>query len=316
MAYRPARVSRNGPLSAQENMTLSNGPLTFTAFASGFDKNPDGPVVICLHGFPDNARSFRFQLPALADAGYRGIAVTMRGYEPSSQPTDNDYSLATLARDVVAWIDELGVDRVHLLGHDWGAAVTYVAGALAPERFESLATIAVPHAARFPDGIKKVPRQASRSWYMSFFQLRGIAEFAVERNDWALVKRLYKTWSPGLDLSDDDWANLRSTFAAPGVKKAMLAYYRQNVSPGVLLGWKKTEAAALTTVPVRTLAVTGEDDGCMDTRLYDHVFHDDDFPNGVRVERIHGAGHFVHQECPDEINELLLDWMKNEPAGA
>lgn len=62
-------------------------------------------------------------------------------------------------------------------------------------------------------------------------------------------------------------------------------------------------------------AVTGEDDGCTDTRLYDHVFHDDDFPNGVRVERIHGAGHFVHQERPDEINELLLDWMKNEPAG-
>jgi pimeloyl-ACP methyl ester carboxylesterase len=145
---------------------------------------------------------------------------------------------------------------------------------------------------------------------MSFFQLPGIAEYALERNDWALVKRLYRTWSPGLELSDEDWSELRSTFAAPGVKKAMLAYYRQNASPRVLLGWKKSEAAALTTVPVRTLAITGEDDGCIDTRLYDHVFHDEDFPDGVHVERIRDAGHFVHLERPELVNSLLLDWMK------
>jgi pimeloyl-ACP methyl ester carboxylesterase len=211
---------------------------------------------------------------------------------------------------VIAWLDELGEESAHLIGHDWGAGITYMAGALAPERFQSLTTIAVPHAARLPDGMRAVPSQLANSWYMMFFQLRGIAEIAVERNDWSLIKRLWRNWSPNFDLPAEEWASLRETFAAPGVKNAMLSYYRQNVSPGIMLGLKKTEAACLTTVPVRTLAITGADDGCMDSRLYDHVFLEQDFPKGFRVERIQGAGHFTHQEKPDEINRLILDWMK------
>ncbi len=295
-----------------EKIALSNGSLEFTAYACGLEANEGNPLVICLHGFPDNARSFRFQLPALADAGYRAIAPTLRGYEPSSQPMDNDYSVATLARDVVAWLDELGEEKAHLVGHDWGAIITYVAGALAPERFHSLTTIAVPHAARFAQGIPKVPKQLINSWYMNFFQLRGIAEIAVQRNDWALIRRLWKNWSPDFDLPDDEWATLRATFAEPGVKTAMLSYYRQNASPRIMLGLKKTEATSLTTVPVRTLAITGADDGCIDTRLYDHVFLEEDFPEGFRIERIQNAGHFTHQEKPDAINRLLLDWLGDE----
>lgn len=292
-----------------DQITIRNGTLAFSAATAGFDTNPEGTVVLCLHGFPDNASSFRHQLPALAAAGYRVIAPTLRGYEPSSQPTDGDYSLIALSRDVLAWLDELELDRVHLVGHDWGAAIAYVAAASAPDRFESLATIAVPHAARLQEAIRHVPSQLRKSWYMTFFQLRGLADFAVERKDWALIKRLWRTWSPGFELSEDEWTDLRSTFEAPGVKKAMLSYYHQNASPGVLLGWKKTEAAALTTVPVRTLAITGQDDGCMDTRLYDHAFLDEDFPGGYRVERLAGAGHFAHQEDPERVNRLLLEWF-------
>ncbi len=292
-----------------ESLTLRSGTLEFSAIGCGLKENRDKPLVLCLHGFPDNARSFRFQLPAFAKAGYRVIAPTLRGYEPSSQPNDEDYSLATIARDVIAWLDHLGEDSVHLVGHDWGAGISYVAGALAADRFASLTTIAVPHAARLTDGMRHVPSQLRYSWYMMFFQLPGIAEFAVERNDWALIKRLWKAWSPDYDLPDEQWAGLRDTFEAPGVKRAMLAYYRQNVSPGIMLGFKESEATSLTTVPVRTLAITGAQDGCMDTRLYDHVFLEEDFPMGFRVERISGAGHFVHQEKPDEINRLILDWL-------
>ncbi len=293
-----------------EAIELTSGALRFRALTSGFSANPDGPLVLCLHGFPDNARSFRFQLPAFEKAGYRVVAPTLRGYEPGSQPEDGDYSLEAMGHDVVRWIEDQGWDRVHLVGHDWGAAITYVAGSIAPERFHSLATIAVPHAARLSDGIRKVPAQLRLSWYMQFFQLRGIAEWAVERNDWALVKRLWRDWSPDFTLPEAEWASLRETFEAPGVKKAMLAYYRINASPGAIMGWKKTAAMERTTIPVRTLAITGEDDGCMDTRLYDHVFLDEDFPAGVEVERIEGAGHFAHQEKPEEINALLLDWFE------
>ena len=292
-----------------EQITLSHEGLVFSATACGSAENPAGPLVLCLHGFPDDARSFRFQLGALADAGYRAVAPTLRGYEPSSQPPDDDYSLVALASDVIAWIDELGEERVHLVGHDWGAVITYLAGATAPERFHSLTAMAVPPVGRLAEGIRKVPGQLLKSWYINFFQLRGVSEWAVERDDWALVRRLWRDWSPGFELPPQEWASLRETFGAPGVKHAMLAYYRQNATPPVLLGWRKTPATSRTLVPVRTLAITGSDDGCMDTRLYDHLFREEDFPKGIRVERIHGAGHFAHQEKPDEVNALLVEWL-------
>mgnify|MGYP000022795837 CR=1 FL=1 len=293
-----------------DQLILSNGKLAFSANSCGLETNKGKPLVICLHGFPDNARSFRHQLPFLADAGYRVIAPTLRGYESSSQPDDKDYLVATMARDVIAWIDKLGEQKVHLVGHDWGAVITYAAGALAPERFYSLTTLAVPHGARFIDGVRKVPSQLLKSWYMNFFQLPGIAEFVLQRNDWAFIKTLWKNWSPGFELPNKEWTELRQTFEAPGVKNAMLSYYRQNISPRIMLGIKQTEASLLTSVPVPTLAITGSDDGCIDTRLYDHTFLDEDFPMGYRIERILGAGHFCHQEKSEQINSLLLDWLK------
>ena len=293
-----------------KEQTLRRGDLTFSAINCGWDENPRGEVVMCLHGFPDNARSFRFQWEPLAAAGYRVTSPTLRGYEPSSQPIDNDYDIYTIAEDVLSWMDALNTKVAHLVGHDWGAAIAYTAGAVAPERFLSLSTLAVPHSARFAEAIKKVPRQLQLSWYINFFQLRGLSDYWIERNDWALIKKLWRDWSPEFDLPDQEWNSLRSTFSAPGVKKAMLSYYRQNANPMVMLGLKKSRASEMTTVPVRTLAITGANDGCIATELYDFVFRDNDFPNGLRIERIGGAGHFVHQEKPEAVSELLLQWLK------
>jgi pimeloyl-ACP methyl ester carboxylesterase len=89
---------------------------------------------LCLHGFPDNAHSWRHQLPALAEAGYRAVAVTLRGYEPASQPADGDYSLHSLAGDVIAFMDEFGEQKAHLIGHDWGAGIAYTACSVTPDK--------------------------------------------------------------------------------------------------------------------------------------------------------------------------------------
>lgn len=287
------------------SLVLKRDELRFTAYAAG-----RGPVALCLHGFPDNARSFRHQFPALANAGYRAVAPTLRGYEQSSRPDDGDYGVEQLAQDVIAWLDDLGVDEAHLIGHDWGAVIAYFAGAMAPERFRSLTAIAIPHPARFARiGIRKVPRQLLLSWYMMFFQLRGVAERAIRRSDWALIRRLWKAWSPGLDLPEAEWAALRATFETPGVDEAMLGYYRANASPLALLGVADSPLDRLATVPVRTLAITGADDGCIDTRLFDHAILPEDFPAGVQVRRIPRAGHWVHQEQPGQVNELILAWI-------
>jgi len=108
-----------------ETIDLSHDTLHFTAFTKGH-----GPIVFLLHGFPDTALTFRHQIEGLSNAGYRCVAPMMRGYEPGSQPADHDYAIETIAADVVAWADELGADRFHLVGHDWGAVAAYIAGAI------------------------------------------------------------------------------------------------------------------------------------------------------------------------------------------
>ena len=147
-----------------EHLSFEHGALTFSAQAMG-----DGPVVLCLHGFPDNAGSYRHQLSALAEAGYRVISLTLRGYEPSSIPADVDYAMDTISTDILAVIDNLDTGPVHLVGHDWGAAVAYVTVAAAPERFKSLTVMAVPHAGRFAREGLRIPKQLRLSWYMGFF---------------------------------------------------------------------------------------------------------------------------------------------------
>jgi pimeloyl-ACP methyl ester carboxylesterase len=140
-----------------ERMTLRHGDLTFSALAVG-----DGPLVLLLHGFPDHARTFRFQLAALADAGFRAVAPMLRGYEPSSQPADRNYTTTALTSAVVAWLDQLaGAERAHLVGHDWGAAVAYSVASVTPQRLRSLTTIATPPPARLRQGLIRVPRQSS-----------------------------------------------------------------------------------------------------------------------------------------------------------
>jgi pimeloyl-ACP methyl ester carboxylesterase len=279
--------------------------LSFSALTQG-----DGPVVLCLHGFPDNRRSFRLQLPALAAAGFRAVAPTLRGYEPSAQPADGDYHIVRMAEDVVGWIDDIDEQQVHLVGHDWGAVIGYAVAALAPERLASLVTLAIPHPGRLrKDGIGKLPSQILNSWYMLFFQLRGLADWAIEARDWALIERLWRSWSPGWELPAAELAAVKETFCQPGVKKAALSYYRAMFdvrSPAA----KETARLLESAIHVPTLALTGALDGCVDTRLHDLAMKREDFPAGFRVVRVDGAGHFLHQERPEEVNRILLDWLQ------
>lgn len=290
---------------APQMLSLHTGGLAFPALARG-----EGPVVLCLHGFPDCSRSFRHQLPALAAAGFRVVAPALRGYAPSAQPADGDYHIVRMAEDVVGWIDDLGEARVHLVGHDWGAVIAYAAAALAPERLLSLATLAIPHPGRLQrEGLRKLPSQVRKSWYMLFFQLRGLADLAVQARDWALVEKLWRDWSPGWSPPPEELAAVKATLALPGVRRAALGYYRAMFD---LWSTAARQTAALFEAPIRvpTLALTGALDGCMDTRLHDLAMKAADFPAGLQVVRVEGAGHFLHQEKPDVVNDLLLEAIR------
>jgi pimeloyl-ACP methyl ester carboxylesterase len=284
-----------------EHLSFQHGELVFTAKAMG-----EGPVVICLHGFPDNAGSFRHQLPALAEAGFRAISVTLRGYERSSIPENGDYSVEAIAADICAVIDQLDPGPVHLVGHDWGAAIAYNAAAKAPQDFKSLTTMAVPHAGRFARDGLRIPRQLKMSWYMGFFNLPWVSDWAVRRRDYAFIRNLWRNWSPGWSPEPAVIESVVDTLSQPGVLSAALGYYRAALSLSAPLA---SPDEAHYPVPVPTLALSGERDGCIASDVFERLTVVSDFPQGVKFHRVAEAGHFLHQEKPEVVNSLLIRWL-------
>ena len=285
-----------------EQLSFEHEALTFSAQAMG-----DGPIVLCLHGFPDNARSFRHQLPALAEAGYRAISLTLRGYEPGAIPADGDYTMETIATDILAVIESLDTGPVHLIGHDWGAAVAYVATSAAPERFKSLTVMAVPHAGRFAREGLRIPKQLLLSWYMGFFNIPWLSDWVVQRQDYAFIRKLWRDWSPGWQPEPGVLDSVIQTLSQPGVRSAALGYYRAALSIKALL---VSAEEAHYPVPVPTLALSGERDGCIASEVFEQLMVAQDFPKGLTFSRIAEAGHFLHQEQPEQVNREILDWLK------
>ena len=285
-----------------EQLSFVHEALTFSAQAMG-----DGPIVLCLHGFPDNAGSFRHQLPALAEAGYRAISLTLRGYEPGAIPADGDYTMETIATDILAVIESLDTGPVHLIGHDWGAAVAYVATSAAPERFKSLTVMAVPHAGRFAREGLRIPKQLRLSWYMGFFNIPWFSDWVVQRQDYAFIRKLWRDWSPGWQPEPGVLGSVIQTLSQPGVRSAALGYYRAALSIKALL---VSAEEAHYPVPVPTLALSGERDGCIASEVFEQLMVAQDFPKGLTFSRIAEAGHFLHQEQPEQVNREILDWLK------
>ena len=292
-----------------ERIVLEHGQLRFAALAAG-----EGPVVLLLHGFPDTPLTFGAQIDALAAVGYRAVAPVMRGYSPEAQPEDADYHAVRMAEDVVAWAEQLtGPERVHLVGHDWGANVAYAAAALAPERFASLTAMAVPHPMRFAEAYATSEDQQRRSAYVLEFQSPRF-EDTVVADDCRYLVALWKAWSPRWDVPNGLMDAVRSTFAMSGVAAAALAYYRQALDVFSEAGQQSGSLFA-SPVAVPTLGLCGADDECIPARLYLDAMRDQDFPSGLSCHQVPNAGHFLHAEQPDTVNGLLLDWLARHPPG-
>lgn len=287
---------------AIETVELRNGPLRFTARTAG-----SGPLVLCLHGFPDNCRTFDVLLPALAEAGYRGVAPTMRGYESSAQPADQDYHAIRMAEDVVGWIEQLGGGPAHLIGHDWGATIALGAALLVPDRVASLTMLSVPHPAGFAEFYAIDQAQQARSHYILEFQEPG-AEHRLVANDCEWLERLWRTWSPGWEIPADVLEAMRERFRQPGVAAATLGWYRQAFDIGSDAG-KATQELFARPISVPTMGLVGEDDGCIGADIFVASMRETDFPAGLQVEALAGAGHFLHLEQPGAVNARILSWL-------
>jgi pimeloyl-ACP methyl ester carboxylesterase len=269
-----------------------------------------GPLVLCLHGFPDHAHTFDRQLPALAAAGFRAVAPFMRGYAPTEVPANGPFQSAALGHDVAALVDALSPNEpASLFGHDWGAIAAYGAALLAPARIRRLATAAVPYGPQFPQGVFGSYAQIRRSFYIWFFQL-PIAEQAVSGGDFAFIENLWRDWSPGFTLPPAEMKALKETFAKPGVLEAAVGYYRHTFNPA----FQTPELAELqqqiflAPIEVSTLYFHGARDGCLGVELVEGM--DASFPKGLRKIVLEDAGHFLQLEKPDAVNRALVEFLK------
>ncbi|MDX1621310.1 MAG: alpha/beta fold hydrolase, partial [Nitriliruptorales bacterium] len=185
------------------------------AYRSWGPADPSAPLALCLHGFPDHAPTWRHLGPVLGDRGYRVVAPWLRGYAPTEVPGDGDYSLDTLVADANALHRALGGDeRAVLVGHDWGAAIAYRATAAAPGRWRAAVTMAFPPEEALT-GVHRDLHQLRRSWYMAPLSLPG-GGAVLARDDFALVDRLWREWSPGYERSVEDRDPLEATLSSPG----------------------------------------------------------------------------------------------------
>jgi pimeloyl-ACP methyl ester carboxylesterase len=256
----------------------------------------DGPLALCLHGFPDSAHTFRFLLPTLANAGFHTVAPFLRGYAPSAVPADGDYTQATLAADINALHEVLGGDeRAVLIGHDWGAGIAYGASASGgTERWRRVVAGAVPPPGSTAQAFFSYD-QIKRSFYIFFFQT-PLADMVVGMNDLEFIDRLWADWSPGYDATED-LKHVKESLRDPANLTAAIGFYRAIFTGGGIAAGGQQP----------TLYLHGNTDGCLDVGLAAGA--EAHLPPGSKVEIIDGAGHFMHVEKPDVVNPLILDWI-------
>jgi pimeloyl-ACP methyl ester carboxylesterase len=272
---------------------------------------PDGPIALCLHGFPDTARGWRNVAPLLADGGWRVVAPYMRGYAPSSVSSIGSYHVGALMDDALRVLDAAGpTGRDVIIGHDWGAIAGAGLAAMPDSPFSKAVIISVPPSAAFRGKVPNVggliarlPRQLVRSWYIMYFQLPWLPERSAS---W-VVPRLWQQWSPGYHATEDVALVLDAIGSQPNWRAA-LGYYR-----ATMRGSKPPARYAelhqhwLSAPELPTMYLHGADDGCATSDYARWV--EPVLPEDSRVEIVDGAGHFLQLDRPDVVAGHILDFI-------
>ena len=295
------------PGAWRHHFVAANGARFHVAEAAPESVDPTAPprLVLLLPGYPQNWWAWRAQLPALADAGYRAVAMDLRGTGASDKPPTG-YDMPTLAQDVLGVIRSLGANDAVVVGHGVGGAVAWTLGATAPQLVRAVVALSAPYPPHLSSGVlvrAMATRSAARHVLAAL--VPGRTERAHTRGD-GVARILTDGWadrSPDRDVVDTWTTFARVPFAAHSAAEAVRWLAR---STPRLDGrrWR----AALAEVPVPVLQLHGSADPFLPAR---RARHEAGPPSGFAL--IDGAGHFPAEERPEAVTRALVEWLGSLP---
>ena len=262
-------------------------------------------LALCLHGFPEHAYSWRFQMPLLARLGYRVWAPNLRGYGNTSAPLGvAAYKTPTLVEDVLALIAASGASETLLIAHDWGAVLAWTIGMEHPDRIARLVIMNVPHPARFGAELWRTG-QFLRSWYMFFFQLPWLPEYLLGRAGAKAIGNAFRANTKHPErFPEADVTVYQQNALRPGGLTAMVNWYRALMRFG---GLRRSDFPMIETP---TLFVWGDADFALDVRT---ALGTEQYVRNLTFRRLDGISHWVQQEAPEAVNAMLEAWLTDRP---
>jgi pimeloyl-ACP methyl ester carboxylesterase len=260
-----------------------------------------GPPVILLHGFPEDWRSWKHQIPALASAGFSVLAPDLRGYHKSDRPAHRAaYHLKHLVADTVALVRATGQPRAHIVGHDWGGIVAWTFAGAHPELIDRLVILNAPHLDIYLTYVGRPSRQWLRSWYAPLFRLPRLPEWALSARNFHVLRDMFGRRPEQPAFSREDIDGYIDALSQPGALTAALNWYRENAAPDAV------QLARSARVAAPTLVIWGERDPTLGVELLNGL---ERVAPLVRIHRIAHASHWVQNEAPDEVNRVMIDFL-------
>lgn len=285
---------------------------TRIVYAGGYEFEVDicgsgSRLALCLHGFPEHSFSWRHQLPMLADLGYQAWAPNLRGYGNSPRPESMAaYAIEDLMSDVAALIDASGAEETVLIAHDWGAVIAWFFAMRQIRPLEKLIICNVPHPQAARRGMSL--KQLKSSWYILFFQIPGLPEWLLGRNDAAAVGEMIRRTACHPELFPDEVIDVYSRNAAqPGALSAMVNYYRALIRGA---GARRQAAQGYPMIRIPTLMVWGEEDVAL-TR--ETTYATGEFVEDLTIRYLSRVSHWVQQDAPEAVNGMMAAFLRGEP---
>lgn len=283
-----------------ESLKIEANGFTFEGLGSG---PSGGSPVVFLHGFPQTSWSWRHQLEAVGNAGYRALAFDQRGYSPGARPTEvSRYAIEELVSDVLAVADSLGIERFDLVGHDWGGMVAWAVAGMHPERLRTVTVLSTPHPLAFGVALSEEGSdQQSRSSYITVFRQEGVAEKALLGEDGS-GNGLRTLFSASGFASDDSEVFVKA-MTEPGALTAALNWYRAT---------ELDSMQGVGAISVPTMYVWSTEDIALGREAAlataQHV------TGPYRFEVLEGVSHWIPEMAPDQVNSLVLDFLGSQSA--